>query len=81
MISWCSFFPVEGAAKGQKKKKNTEKAAVMNQISTNKQGVKKQIRRLQAHNQTRKNKATVKDKQIKNALGEYFVSFINYAQK
>ncbi|KAK3556721.1 hypothetical protein QTP70_015080 [Hemibagrus guttatus] len=57
--------------KGQKKKKSTKKASVMDQISTNKQGVRKQIRRLQAHNTTRKNKATVKNKQIKDALEEY----------
>ncbi|KAM9483402.1 active regulator of SIRT1 isoform 1-T1 [Clarias gariepinus] len=56
--------------KGQKKKR-TKKASVMEQISTNKQGVRKQIRRLQAHKTSRKNKATVKDKQIRNALEEY----------
>lgn len=54
----------------KKKKKSVGKASMMDQISTNKQGVRKQIRRLQAQNTTRKNKATVKDKQIKNALGE-----------
>ncbi|KAF7711190.1 ribosomal protein S19 binding protein 1 [Silurus meridionalis] len=61
---------LKGTTKGQKKK-NPKKTSVMDQISTNKQGVKKQIRRLQANNKTRKNKATVKDKQIRNALEEY----------
>ncbi|XP_017336220.1 ribosomal protein S19 binding protein 1 [Ictalurus punctatus] len=61
---------LKGVAKGPKKK-CTKKASVMDQISTNKQGVRKQLRRLQPHNTTRKNKATVKDKQIRNALEEY----------
>ncbi|KAK2857536.1 hypothetical protein Q7C36_005455 [Tachysurus vachellii] len=57
--------------KEQKKKKSPRKTSVMDQISTNKQGVRKQVRRLQTHNTTRKNNATVKNKQIKNALEEY----------
>ncbi|KAB5584520.1 hypothetical protein PHYPO_G00108490 [Pangasianodon hypophthalmus] len=61
---------LKGVAKGQKKK-STKKASMMDQISTNKQGVRKQIRRLQTHNTARKNKATVKDKQLRNALEEY----------
>ncbi|KAG7326872.1 hypothetical protein KOW79_010273 [Hemibagrus wyckioides] len=61
---------LKGVTKGQKRK-STKKVSVMDQISTNKQGVRKQIRRLQAHNTTRKNKATVKNKQIKDALEEY----------
>lgn len=70
--SW-SFLLLKVVTKGQKKKE--EKAPVMDRISTNKQGVRKQIRRLQAHNPSRKNKATVKDKRIRNALGEYLNPF------
>lgn len=66
--------------KGQKQN-STKKAAVVDQISTSKQGVRKQIRRLQTHKKTGKNRATVKDKQIRNALGEYLNSFIHHGQK
>ncbi|XP_076871877.1 active regulator of SIRT1 [Brachyhypopomus gauderio] len=56
--------------KSQKKTKNCQKT-MMDQISSNKQGVRKQIRQLQAHSQARKSKTTVKDKHVKNALEEY----------
>ncbi|KAF5905046.1 active regulator of SIRT1, partial [Clarias magur] len=65
------IWELSDVTKGQKKKRTKKAASVMEQISTNKQGVRKQIRRLQAHKTSRKNKATVKDKQIRNALEEY----------
>ncbi|TSK62638.1 Active regulator of SIRT1 [Bagarius yarrelli] len=52
---------LKGVAGGQKQKRSTKASA-----NTNKQGVRKQIRRLKAHNKT-----TVKDKQIRNAIEEY----------
>ncbi|KAI4893907.1 hypothetical protein NFI96_013428 [Prochilodus magdalenae] len=55
----------------QKKKNNSQKVSVMDQISSNKQGVRRQIRRLQAHSRSAKSKTTVKDKRIRNALEEY----------
>ncbi|XP_060774828.1 ribosomal protein S19 binding protein 1 [Neoarius graeffei] len=62
----------KGAAKvhQKKKKKSTKKASVMDQISTNKQGVRKRLRRVQGR-KSRKNKVMVKDKRIRNALELY----------
>lgn len=60
------FFSVEV---GQGKKKNTKQKSSANHI-TNKQVVKKTIRRLQTHKKVGKNTSTVKDKHVKNAVGE-----------
>ncbi|KAJ8263879.1 hypothetical protein GJAV_G00142460 [Gymnothorax javanicus] len=56
-----------------KSKKNhaVGKPGVMDQISSNRQGVTKQIRRLQGQRGSSKNKATVKDKRIKYAVDEF----------
>ncbi|XP_072538925.1 active regulator of SIRT1 [Salminus brasiliensis] len=62
---------IKGAGSSQKKKQSSKKASLMAHISTNRQGVRKQIRHLQTHGKTVKSKATVKDKHIKNALEEY----------
>ncbi|XP_026869418.1 active regulator of SIRT1 isoform X1 [Electrophorus electricus] len=56
---------------GKSQKKSCQKTTLMDQISSNKQGVRKQIRQLQAHSQARKSKVTVKNKNVKNALEEY----------
>ncbi|XP_036425948.1 ribosomal protein S19 binding protein 1 [Colossoma macropomum] len=56
---------------GKSHKKSSQKVSVMDQISSNKKGVRKQIRRLQAHSRAAKSKTTVKDKRVKNALEEY----------
>ncbi|XP_017548414.1 ribosomal protein S19 binding protein 1 [Pygocentrus nattereri] len=56
---------------GKSQKKSSQKVSVMDQISSNKKGVRKQIRQLQAHSRSAKSKTTVKDKRVKNALEEY----------
>ncbi|XP_066519736.1 ribosomal protein S19 binding protein 1 [Hoplias malabaricus] len=61
---------IKVAGKSQKKK-NSQTKSVMDQISSNKQGVRKQIRLLRTHGKAPKSKTTVKDKHIKNALEEY----------
>lgn len=57
-----------------KKKKHQQTpslATVMELVNTNRQGVSKQVKRLQGRLGTRKSKATVKDKRIKCALEEF----------
>ncbi|XP_051985866.1 ribosomal protein S19 binding protein 1 [Xyrauchen texanus] len=58
---------------GQKRKQQNSphKASLMNRISSNKQSVHKQIRRLKNPRGAAKSKTTVKDKHIKYALDEY----------
>ncbi|KAL7890805.1 hypothetical protein AOLI_G00002810 [Acnodon oligacanthus] len=56
---------------GKSQKKSSQKVSVMDQISSNKKGVRKQIRRLRARNRAAKSKTTVKDKRVINALEEY----------
>lgn len=69
-LSFSFSLSVDAGKNPKKKKKGPQKASLMDQISSNKQGVRKQIRQLQANSRTPKSKATVKDKKIKNALGE-----------
>ncbi|XP_067087926.1 ribosomal protein S19 binding protein 1 [Osmerus mordax] len=58
--------------KGQSKKTQTPgKAKVMDLVGTNRQGVSKQVRRLQGRLGTGKAKTTVKDKRIKSAVEEF----------
>lgn len=52
-------------------KKTPGKAKVMDLVSTNRQGVSKQVRRLQGRIGTGKSKTTVKDKRIKSAVEEF----------
>uniref|UniRef100_A0A3P9LZI9 Active regulator of SIRT1 n=1 Tax=Oryzias latipes TaxID=8090 RepID=A0A3P9LZI9_ORYLA len=55
----------------KKKKKTPSSAAVMEQISSNRQGVSRQVKRLQGRLGPGKSKATVKDKRIKSAIEEF----------
>jgi hypothetical protein len=54
-----------------KKKHTPSKAEVMGLVSSNRQGVSRQVRRLQGRLGPGKSKATVKDKRIKSAVGEW----------
>nr|XP_024001398.1 active regulator of SIRT1 [Salvelinus alpinus] len=54
-----------------KKKHTPSKAEVMGLVSTNRQGVSRQVRRLQGRLGPGKSKATVKDKRIKSAVEEF----------
>ncbi|XP_074520482.1 active regulator of SIRT1 [Halichoeres trimaculatus] len=61
------------ASKLKKKKKQQQtpsSATVMELVSTKRQGVTKQVKRLQGQGPS-KNKATVKDKKIKSAIEEF----------
>ncbi|KAM3865385.1 active regulator of SIRT1 [Diretmus argenteus] len=63
---------VSKVKKGQAKKQQTpSKANVMELVSTNRQGVTKQVKRLQGRQGRGKSKATVKDKRIKSAVEEF----------
>ncbi|XP_062853863.1 ribosomal protein S19 binding protein 1 isoform X2 [Trichomycterus rosablanca] len=53
---------------GKGKKKSVKQGSAM---SSNKQGVKKPVQRSQTHKRAGKNKSTVKDKHVKNAVEEY----------
>lgn len=55
----------------KQKKKTPGKAKAMELVSTNRQGVSVQVRRLQGRAGPGKSKATVKDKRIKSAVEEY----------
>ncbi|XP_028309199.1 active regulator of SIRT1 [Gouania willdenowi] len=55
----------------QKKKQTLSSSSVMELVSTNRQGVTKQVKRLQGRLGPRKNKATVKDKRIRSAVEEF----------
>ncbi|KAF6720157.1 Active regulator of SIRT1 [Oryzias melastigma] len=57
--------------KVKKKKTTPNTAAAMEQISTNRQGVTRQVKRLQGRLGPGKSKATVKDKRIKSAIEEF----------
>lgn len=59
-------------AKQKKKQQRTPSStAVMELVSTNRQGVTKQVQRLQGRLGPGKSKATVKDKRIKSAVEEF----------
>uniref|UniRef100_A0A8C8DC15 Active regulator of SIRT1 n=1 Tax=Oryzias sinensis TaxID=183150 RepID=A0A8C8DC15_9TELE len=55
----------------KKKKKTPSSTAVMEQISSNRQGVSRQVKKLQGRLGPGKSKATVKDKRIKSAIEEF----------
>lgn len=70
-------------SKTKKKKKHQQTpslATVMELVDTNRQGVSKQVKRLQGRQGTRKSKATVKDKRIKYALGQSYYSPVEQLQ-
>uniref|UniRef100_UPI0037E86BF4 active regulator of SIRT1 n=1 Tax=Semicossyphus pulcher TaxID=241346 RepID=UPI0037E86BF4 len=67
---------IKDASKVKKKKKNQQQqtpssATVMELVSTKRQGVTKQVKRLQGRLGPGKSKATVKDKRIKSAVEEF----------
>lgn len=73
---------IKDASKAQKKKKQQQQkkkqqqqtpssATVMQLVSTRRQGVTRQVKRLQGRLGTGRSKATVKDKRIKSAVEEY----------
>uniref|UniRef100_A0A1A8E7S8 Active regulator of SIRT1 n=1 Tax=Nothobranchius kadleci TaxID=1051664 RepID=A0A1A8E7S8_NOTKA len=60
-----------GKGKKKKKKQTPSSAAVMELVSTKRQGVTKQVKRLQGRHGSGKSKATVKNKRIKSAVEEF----------
>ncbi|XP_029978648.1 active regulator of SIRT1 [Sphaeramia orbicularis] len=63
---------IKDASKVQKKKQSTpNSASVMELVSTKRQGVTKQVKRLQGRLGPGKSKATVKDKRIRSAVDEF----------
>lgn len=70
-IFLCVLHTLTGATKAQKKKQQTPSASTVREmVSTKRQGVTKQIKRLQGRLGPGKSKATVKDKRIKSAVGQ-----------
>ena len=63
-----SFFTVANSGPKPKKRKVVKSAKDL--ISSNKQGVRKQLKRLQGHRGSAKSKATVKDKHVKSSIGK-----------
>ncbi|XP_032419956.1 active regulator of SIRT1 [Xiphophorus hellerii] len=57
--------------KKTKKKQTPSSATVMDLVSTKRQGVTKQVKRLQGRLGPRKSKATVKDKRIRSAVEDF----------
>lgn len=65
---------IKNVSKGKKKKQQQQtpsSATVMELVSTKRQGVTKQVKRLQGRLGPGKSKATVKDKRIKSAVEEF----------
>lgn len=63
---------IKDVSKVKKKKQQTPSSAtVMQLVSTKRQGVTKQVKRLQGRLGSGKSKATVKDKRIKSAVEEF----------
>lgn len=63
---------VKDATKVQKKKRSTPNlVSVMELVSTKRQGVTKQVKRLQGRLGPGKSKATVKDKRLRSAVDEF----------
>ncbi|XP_071360255.1 active regulator of SIRT1 [Trachinotus anak] len=60
-----------GKVKKKKKQQTPSSATVMELVSTKRQGVTKQVKRLQGRLGPGKSKATVKDKRIKSAVEEF----------
>ncbi|KAM6972407.1 active regulator of SIRT1 [Aplochiton taeniatus] len=61
----------DGSKKTKKKQQTPNKAKAMKLVKTNRQGVSKQVKRLQGRLGSRKSRATVKDKRTKSAVEEY----------
>lgn len=68
----CTLSDVSKAKK--KKQQTPSSATVMELVSTKRQGVTKQVKRLQGRLGPGKSKATVKDKKIKCAVGQSALS-------
>ncbi|XP_014873521.1 active regulator of SIRT1 [Poecilia latipinna] len=62
---------IKDSSRVKKKKQTPSSAAVMNLVSTNRQGVTKQVKRLQGRLGPGKSKATVKDKRIRSAVEDF----------
>ncbi|XP_042613559.1 ribosomal protein S19 binding protein 1 [Cyprinus carpio] len=65
------LFSEKDGVKRKQKKSSSRKSALMEQISTDKQGVQRRIRRLQRPGGSARSTNTVKDKHIRSALDEY----------
>lgn len=61
----------KGKKKKQQKQKTPSSATVMELVSSRRQGVSRQVKRLQGRLGPGKSKATVKDKRIKSAVEEF----------
>lgn len=72
---WCALSDVSKAKK--KKQQTPSSATVMELVSTKRQGVAKQVKRLQGRLGPGKSKATVKDKRIKSAVGQSALLVLN----
>ncbi|XP_024914649.1 active regulator of SIRT1 [Cynoglossus semilaevis] len=69
---------VKDASKGKRKRKQQQTpslATAKELVSTKRQGVTKQVKRLQGRQGPGKSKATVKDKRIKSAVGQSVAFF------
>lgn len=66
----CVLPDASKAKKKQKQQQTPSSATAMKLVSTNRQGVTKQVKRLQGRLGPGKSKATVKDKRIKSAVGQ-----------
>ncbi|XP_028268947.1 active regulator of SIRT1 [Parambassis ranga] len=62
---------IKDVSKVKKQQQTPSSATVMDLVSTNRQGVTKQVKRLQGRLGPGKSKATVKDKRIKSAVEEF----------
>ena len=65
-----ALFPDVSKEKKKKKKKTPSPVDVMDLVSSKRSGVTKQKKRLQGQMGPGRNKATVKDKRIKSAVGQ-----------
>ncbi|XP_059415501.1 ribosomal protein S19 binding protein 1 [Carassius carassius] len=65
------LFSEKDGVKRKQKKSSCRKSALMEQISSDKQGVQRRIRRLQRPGGSARSTNTVKDKHIRSALDEY----------
>lgn len=63
-------LPDVSKVKKKKQQQTPSSATVMELVSTKRQGVTKQVKRLQGRLGPGKSKATVKDKRIKSAVGQ-----------
>lgn len=65
------FIFLEESKVNKKQQQTPSSANVMQLVGTNRQGVAKQVKRLQGRLGPGKSKATVKDKRIKSAVGQW----------